>query len=471
MNVLSAAAEIAPLTKVGGLADVVRSLPAELNKKGHDVRVIVPKYGFVDYSAYQPALVISEITVMSLQVYHKVSVYQIKIGAIPVYLLSSSLFDTAGSVYGGNEAERFWLFCQGVCAVVPYLKWHPDVLHCHDWHTAVIPLMARRELPAVRTLFTIHNVRYQGNFSDEFLGRTGLGQFWHSVLPGSQHLPWCFLPQGILWADVVNTVSENFAGEILTPEYGCGMQGCLNFRKGNLFGICNGLGYEEFDPASDGLIAAKFSGNSMSGKSLNRKALLSCAGWKGDSPAPLAGMVSRMDEQKGIDLILDALPEVIEATGMRFIFLGRGKDYYEDALRRLESRYMKNIRVFVTYDNNIAHLIYAGADLFLMPSQWEPCGLGQMIAMRYGTVPVVRRTGGLADTVENVSSDLSKGSGFVFNDYSGKALAFALKKAAEAFTRQDAWKSLVERDMLKDFSWDAPAEKYIALYRLAMEGR
>jgi len=469
MKILFAAAEISPLTKVGGLADVVRSLPAELIKTGHQVRVIVPKYGFVDYSAYKAVTVIRELTIFSLGEYRKISLEQISLDGIPVYLLTADAVSASDHVYGSDEVEKFWVFCDCVDQSLPYLGWKPEIVHCHDWHTALLPLLLRIRHADCRTVFTIHNMRYQGNFDDRILERSGIGRYWAGRIGGIVELPWNFLVQGILWSHVINTVSENFAREILTAEYGCGMQAFADFRNNSLFGIINGVGYDEYDPGSDPLIAANFNADDTTGKIVNRTRLRDMAGWKAKVDAPLVGMVSRLDEQKGMDIILNALPDTIKSTGAQFIFLGRGKEYYEEALLQLEARYPDNVKAYITYDNTRAHLVYAGSDLFLMPSLWEPCGLGQMIAMRYGALPVVRNTGGLADTVQNLSSNLGQGTGFVFSEYSAKALAFALKKAAEAFNDKAAWQRAVRRVMGLDFSWRVPAQRYQALYKRALE--
>jgi starch synthase len=469
MKILFAAAEIAPLTKVGGLADVIRSLPAELVKMGQQARVIVPKYGFVDYSAYETVTVMRDLTVFSLHEYRKVTLEQIVLDGVPVYLLSADIFSRSDQVYGSNEVEKFWVFCDCVSQSLPYLGWKPEIVHCHDWHTALLPLLLRIGHSDCRTVFTIHNMRYQGSFDDGTLQRSGMGQYWYGQVGGLTGLPLNFMVQGILWSHVINAVSENFAREILTAEYGCGMQAFTDFRKGSLFGIINGVGYDEYDPGSDRLIPANFNAADTAGKAVNRVRLNEMAGWKARTDAPLVGMVSRLDEQKGMDIIINAIPEVIKSAGAQFIFVGRGKEYYEEALLQLESRYPANVRAYITYDNTKAHLVYAGSDLFLMPSLWEPCGLGQMIAMRYGTLPVVRNTGGLADTVTNLSSDLGMGTGFIFSEYSAKALAFTLKKAAEAFSNKAAWQRAVKRVMELDFSWHVPAQRYQALYKRALE--
>ncbi len=468
MKILFVAAEVAPLTKVGGLADVVQSLPGELIRQGHDVRVIVPKYGFVDYSQYHATEVISGLTVLALGECRKISVEQIEVAGLPVYLLSAGIFDRAVTVYGENEVEKFWVFCECVSELLPRLGWHPSIVHCHDWHTALVPMLARKNREDYRTVFTIHNIRYQGYFDEHMLTRSGIGGYWNAGISGMPYLPWNLIVQGILWADVVNAVSQTFADEILTVEGGHGMQDILKFRKDRLSGIRNGLGCEEYDPVTDKLIAANFSFDNMDGKLINRKELQKIAGWDNNEKVPLMGMVSRMDEQKGFDIIVDAVPGILRQEDVRFVFLGCGNEYYEQALRKLEAKFPGNVRVFTTFDNAKAHLIYAGSDLFLMPSKWEPCGLGQMIAMKYGTVPVVRRTGGLADTVANLTQDLKRGSGFVFNQFSADELVAAVKRAAQSFKDNAAWKRVMQRIMKQDFSWQEPAGKYELLYKKAL---
>jgi len=413
--------------------------------------------------------VVSGLTVLSLQEYRKVSVEQTTVGNIEVYLVSTEILAKAGSVYGENELEKFWVFCECVCGVLPYLSWQPDILHCHDWHTALLPLLARVNKMPCRSVFTIHNIKYQGYFDESFLSRSGLRQYWLAGMPRLPQLPWNLMAQGILWADVINTVSENFAREILTSEYGYGAQDILNFRKDRLFGIRNGLGYEEYDPVGDKLIMANYDSSDISGKWANKKEIQKKAGWKLTPDIPLVGMVSRLDEQKGLDLIIEAIPQILSDLNVQFVFLGRGKEYYEAMLKNLEKKFPANIKAFVTFDSAIAHLIYAGSDMFLMPSQWEPCGLGQLIAMRYGALPIVRKTGGLADTVSNLSADMKRGSGFVFKNFDSAELTVAVKKAASAFENKDAWERAVKRIMELDFSWREPVKKYESLYQRALE--
>ena len=447
---------------------MVRSLPEELVRRGHDVRVIVPKYGFADYSEYSGREIFSGLTVTSLGEFRKVSLELIDVGEIPVYLVGADIFRRADAVYGGNEVEKFWVFCDCVSEAIARLDWRPEVVHCHDWHTALIPALARRHRESYRTVFTIHNIRYQGYFDEHMLYRSGIGDAWNEGIPGMPYIPWNLITQGILWADVISAVSRTFAEEILTAEGGQGMQDILQFRKDRLFGIVNGIGCEEYDPASDRLIVANYSYDTFDGKLANRSELLKKAGWKQDSAVPIIGMVSRLDEQKGLDIIVEAIPAILKELDVKFIFLGRGSDYYEAAVRGLEKRFPGNIKAFVTFDNASAHLIYAGSDMFLMPSKWEPCGLSQMVAMRYGTVPIVRKTGGLADTVSNLNGELKRGSGFMFTPFSAAELAGAVKRAVQAFSDAAAWKKTAQRIMKQDFSWSVPAGKYELLYGKAL---
>ncbi|MCX6004354.1 MAG: glycogen/starch synthase [Chloroflexi bacterium] len=469
MKILFAAAEIAPLSKVGGLADVTRSLPQELIKAGHEVQTVIPKYGFIDFSGFKTERVFSDFTVLALGKYRKITVEQIIVEGIKTYLVSEDIFTNSALVYGENELEKFFVFCIAVSDILPFLGWQPDIIHCHDWHTALIPLLVRLKGYNYRTVFTIHNIKYQGNFDNYMLYESGLAAYWHARLPGNQQIPFNFMSQGILWADAVSTVSETFAREILTQEYGYGQQDLLNFRKESLFGIRNGLGYEEYDPQSDKLIAANYSPDEMAGKAINKRKLQQLSGWQEDIAVPLVGMVTRIDEQKGLEIILQTVPDLISKLPVQFVFLGRGKDYYESALKSLEKRYPGNIKTHITFDNGMAHLIYAGSDIFLMPSSWEPCGLSQLIAMRYGTVPLARATGGLADTVHNLSADLGKGTGFVFHDYDAQALTSTLKRALHSFDNRRAWSKVIRRIMKQDFTWHDPVIKYEMLYKKALE--
>ncbi len=467
MRILFAAAEIAPLTKVGGLADVVRSLPAELIKAGHDVRVIVPQYGFLDLTGYRPEIISPDFFVLSLQDYHRTQLSRISIEGIPVYLLNSDVIASTPSVYGEDEIGKFFIFCQSVCEVIPRLSWQPEIVHCHDWHTSLIPLLMRRKGMSQGTLLTIHNVRYQGNFDEPFLSKTGLQECWQASVGGLPYIPLNFLSLGVLCSDIINTVSEGFAREILTAEHGWGMEPLLNLRKENLYGIINGLGFEEYDPENDGFIQAKYSQADLKGKPANKKALQSLAGLPAGPALPVIGMVSRLDEQKGFNIIVKAVREVIKDTEVQFVFLGRGKEQYEAALMEMETRYPDQVRAFITFDTEKAHLVFAGADMFLMPSLYEPCGLSQLIAMRYGTVPIVRSTGGLADTVTGFSADLSSGSGFVMENYDPVELAGIIRRAVESYGNRIAWQKVVKRIMALDFSWKEPVLRYESLYHKA----
>lgn len=469
MDILFAAAEIAPLIKVGGLGDVVRSLPKELIKAGHDVRVIAPRYGFTDLRGYATDLLISSLPILALGEYRLVNLEYLQVEGIPVYLIGNDIFLQSNMVYGENEIEKFFIYCTVVSEVLPRLGWQPDIVHCHDWHAALIPLMLRRRGCLYSTVYTIHNIKYQGYFERSVLYQSDLAGCWNARLFTGEQIPLNFMSQGILWADAINTVSENFAREILTVEHGCGMQGLLNFRKDKFCGIRNGLGYEEYDPRKDKFIAASYTYNTVEHKEINKKALQRRANWPENATIPLIGMVTRMDEQKGLDILLQVLPQFAESTQVQFVFLGKGKDYYENALQELAGKYPDKIRAYIEYDDELAHLVYAGSDIFLMPSRWEPCGLSQLIAMRYGTVPVVHATGGLIDTVQNLNTEMSQGTGFVFEVYDAKALQMTLGRAVECFAHKDAWCAVMKRIMQQDFTWREPVKKYERLYNKVLE--
>jgi len=278
------------------------------------------------------------------------------------------------------------------------------------------------------------------------------------------------MTQGILWADVVTTVSETYAREIVTPAYGDGLDEILRYRDDNLIGILNGIDYDEYDPLNDPLIPARYDLSTLHKRTTNKLALQERFGLPKSMEMPVVGMVSRLDEQKGFDILFDGLDSLIKDTKMQLIILGRGSDYYHDLLKQAASRYPRNIAALLVFDDALAHLVYAGCDMFLMPSKFEPCGLGQMVAMRYGAIPIVRHTGGLADTVQDLVPDLSEGTGFVFMDYSAEAVVTAVHRARSAYYEQkEAWHSVMQRIMALDFSWQNSAQKYESVYHRALE--
>jgi starch synthase len=432
---------------------------------------MVPKYGLIDSSRYILSPVLDDFGVKWARMERSVSLEAIELGDMAkVYLVDNDVFSKSYTVYGKDDLKRFLFFCRAVVGALDRLDWQPDVVHCHDWHTALIPMWLKRRRRKYATVFTIHNLAYQGAFGRRFLSGYGLTEDWRSR-PAAPEPPLNFMGQGIIWSDVLTTVSETYAREILTPEHGMGLDGLLHFRKKNLFGIINGLDYERHNPASDSFLAANYDSSTLSKRTLNKIALQKKVGLQESERTPLIGMVSRMDEQKGFDILLNAFDSLLDRTSVQVVVLGRGKEYYQAKLMEVAERYPQRVAVLITFDEVAAQLVYAGCDMFLMPSQFEPCGLGQLVAFRYGAVPIVRRTGGLVDTVQNLTDDLSEGTGFAFDEYSPEALLAAIVRATNAFEMKEPWQKLVQRIMTLDFSWCSSAEKYISIYTKALEAR
>ena len=470
MKILFVAAEVAPLAKVGGLADVIGSLPKALTGLGHDVRVMMPRYGSIDAARYPMMPVIDNFNIQVMKTTKPVALKVTNLtDNVEVYLVDNDDFSNSSEVYGKDGLKRFFLFCRAVLEILPRLDWQPEIVHCHDWHTALIPLWLKRDGYGYVSLFTIHNLAYQGPFDDSFLSDSGLKKDWQARPADAPEPPLNFISQGILWANMVTTVSETYAREIVTPEYGEGLDQLLCYRQDKLFGIVNGLDYEEYNPATDTFIPANYDYSTLGKKVTNKLALQRQAGLPENADVPLVGMVSRLDEQKGLDIVAECLDSLLQETQAQIIILGKGKEHYHSLLKQAAGRYPQQVAVFLAFDNALAHLIYAGCDVFLMPSQFEPCGLGQLIAMRYGAVPVVRRTGGLADTIQDLTQDLNEGSGFVFQDYDSKAMSIAIQRAVAACKKKKAWQRVIRRIMALDFSWQASAKKYESIYYRALE--
>ncbi|HEY6838707.1 MAG TPA: glycogen/starch synthase, partial [Geobacteraceae bacterium] len=396
------------------------------------------------------------------------------VDGVPVYLLGNDAYFDRDFLYGTSEGDypdnhrRFAFFCRGALAAADRLGFSPDILHCHDWHTALVPLILRHEreafpfLRASATVFTIHNLAYQGLFPAEALPEMGLSPALFTIdwleFYGKVNL----MKGGILAADSVTTVSESYCREILAPEEGCGLDGVLRVRRADLHGILNGLDYDVWNPATDrGILATYSADDAGTGKRVNKEELQRELGLEVAPDIPILAMVSRLSAQKGFDLLARILPAL---AGLRaqVVIVGVGDEKYLRLLRRFQRRGLPNLSITLSFAPGLAPKVYAGADIFIMPSRYEPCGLGQLIALRYGTVPVVRRTGGLADTVSDGVT------GFVFDDYTAAALGDAVKRALSAYEDRTAWEALVRRGMRCDFSWPQSAAKYEALYGAAI---
>ncbi len=470
MRILMVASEATPFAKTGGLADVVGSLPAALKALGHEVAVLIPRYAGVDLK--NARRVYDSLPVWLPPRRFDASIYLIE-RQTPFYFVDCPpLFDRPG-LYGEGGVDypdnhiRFAFLAQAALGFARRI-WRPDILHCHDWQAGLVPAYLRTiygndpTFMAMHSLFTIHNLGYHGLFPAEALadiGMAGTEEFQPDGLEFFGKV--CFLKGGLNYAEALNTVSPTYAREIQTAEFGFGLDGVLRARSSVLSGILNGVDYSEWDPETDGLIAARYSPADLSGKRVCKQDLVNTFGLPGEAmEAPLIGIVSRFTSQKGAELVAEAADGLVH-EGYYLAALGAGEPHYEELFRAIAARHPSRIAVRIGYDNSLAHKIEAGADMFLMPSRYEPCGLNQIYSLKYGTVPVVRATGGLDDTIE-------PGTGFKFWHYSGDALIGALRAAREAFADADGWRSMMLAGMAKDFSWSVSAAEYARLYgRLA----
>lgn len=481
MKVLFAASEAVPFAKTGGLADVAGSLPPAIAALGHDVRVIIPRYQRVDPKTFN----LKPVATFSVPLgawKERCDIFEGAMdGNVTVYFVNKDIFYDRPELYGTpqadypDNAERFIFFSRVILELCRVLDFTPDIVHCNDWQTGLVPLYLKKfyqesgALHGTKTVFTVHNLGYQGLFVQGDMRLTGFGgdvftpegiEFWGKIN---------FLKAGLVYSDLITTVSRTYSREIQTPEYGQGLEGVLKKRAGDLYGIVNGIDYEGYNPARDTTIAKTFSVSRPGGKTACRQALHKIVGLPA-SDNPLIGMVTRFADQKGLDILTEALPEIM-TLGVQLIILGTGDEKYQKILAAAAGRYRNRMRVLLQYDDRLAKNIYAGCDLFLMPSQYEPCGLGQMIALRYGAVPVVRKTGGLIDTVADYNPKTGRGTGFLFEEYSAPALVECLRRALNIYVDRKKWKGLMQNGMKQDFSWENSAKGYVKIYRKAMRKR
>ncbi len=476
MKILFVASEVAPFAKTGGLADVAGSLPKALKRLGHDVRIFLPFYREVERSGMPVRKMRKAVDVPLGDEVHKGVLRQGSLGDIPVYLLENRTFFDRDGLYGTATGDypdnhrRFAFFCRGVLELLKRIDFRPDVIHCHDWQSALIPILLSYELAAdlffsrTATVYTIHNLAYQGLFPREALAEIGLAPSYFTIERLEYYGKVNLMKGAILTADMVTTVSETYCQEILTAEQGCGLDGVLQCRKGDLCGILNGLDYDEWDPAADQDIFKRYKPSSPAGKGVNKKGLQHLLGLEERADLPLVGMVSRLVAQKGFDLVTELLPR-LAAEDLQLAVLGTGDGNYSRLFEAAREGDVRNISLITGFDPSLSRRIYAGSDIFLMPSHFEPCGLGQLIALRYGAVPVVRRTGGLADTIIDSRENPAAANGFSFESYEADALWESLHRAIAAWRDRDGWKKLMRRGMTMDFSWGRSAERYLELYR------
>lgn len=483
LKIMYISSEIAPFAKTGGLADVSGALPKILKEKEHDVRVFMPKYASINERKYTLREVI-RLKDIKVPMGTQSAVANVKSAFLPdskvqVYFVENKDYFNRSDLYIDPEtnkdwpdnAERFIFFSRAALEILKILHWQPDIIHCNDWQTALIPLYLKtvfKDDPFfadTNSLLSIHNIAFQGIFEDTILPLMGVPkdlyfkespiEFWGKIN---------FLKGGIVYADVINTVSKNYAKEIQqSDEFGRGLQLELRKRSKDVYGIVNGIDYSVWDPEIDDLLPANYSRRDLSGKLENKKALVESLGLKFNENTAVIGTVSRLTDQKGFDLIAEALNDLLKLD-VQYILLGTGEEKYHKLFENFAKKYPNKISVNLKFDNQLAHQIEAGCDMFLMPSQFEPCGLNQLYSLKYGTIPIVRATGGLVDTVKNISPDIKKGCGFVFKDYTAQAMMREIRRAVEAFKDKEEWGKLMSRAMKLDFSWYVSTEKYEQLY-------
>src|SRR5579859_5830621 len=477
LRILFVASESVPFVKLGGLADVVGALPKALRRIGHDVRVVMPRYQTVDPARWNLKRAIAHLRVPMDNAHEEVAILSGEMpGGVPIYFVESPRYFHRENIYGyTDDGERFILFCRAALEMTRRLDWVPDILHCHDWHTAIIPNWMRTiyrddpRLSGAATVFTIHNLAFQGIFGYRILEIAGVAEHGF-IYPAVGELANVvdLMGRGIHFTDIVSTVSPRYAREILTPQFGERLDPILRDRGDRLYGILNGIDAEVFDPATDTAIAEPFDAFSLDRRPNNKRALQEQMRLPVEAHTPLLGMVSRLADQKGLDLLDQIMLPLIE-QGVQIVVAGTGDQHYHQMLESMARTFPRQVAFRLTFDASLSQRICAGSDMFLMPSRFEPCGQSQMLAMRYGSIPIVHQTGGLADTVQELDPDAETGNGFTFDRYDRFHLFAVIVRALEAYRFGDAWRQLMMRAMLADYSWDASAEQYVALYRRAKE--
>ncbi len=479
LKVLLAGAEVVPFAKTGGLADVMGSLPKALTAMGNDARIVLPRYQGIDdvktVTDFPVRIGGRTETCIVRQSHIEAKLPEGGTKQVPVYFIDNyHYYDREGIYCHFDDAERFAFFDLAVLEMLKQIEFQPDVIHCNDWQSGLIPFLLKEKYSRhdpfysrTATVFTVHNLLYQGNYSPDFMKIIGIGSEYFNPNSLEFYGQVSFMKAGLVYGDVINTVSKRYAQEIQTPEFGLGFEGLLRKRSQDLHGIVNGINYHEFNPETDPRIFRAYNSRSVQDKYENKFSLQK----EMDLPVrdvPVIGLVSRLVDQKGLDLIPEIVDEMLKED-IQFIVLGEGDRYYEEMFAGIRDRYPQKMGLYIGYNGILAQRIYAGSDMFLMPSKFEPCGLGQLISLRYGTVPIVRATGGLADTIVDYDMDTNSGNGFSFEVYDSAMLLETVKRALRLYRDYpDRWRSLIVSGMENDFSWNRSAAEYLELYDLAI---
>ena len=480
LNILFASPEAAPFAKTGGLADVIQALPKALKRIGHNPVIVIPRYKSVDHRFAQE-LVFSKINIPISDRSEEADVYRTYLDSdIPVYLIDKPQYYHRDELYGTSDgdyqdnAERFIFFSRAIVELIPLLSHSIDIVHCNDWQTGLIPLYLKhfqsniKGAKKISTLFTIHNMAYQGLFWRFDMHLTGLPWDYFTQEGIEYYGDLNLLKAGIVYADALNTVSKQYCKDIQTSEFGCGLDGVLRSHQHKLHGIINGIDYSVWNPAKDPLIPVQYDVNNLDGKKQCKFNLLKRMGKEDRIDIPLIGMISRLNSQKGLNIISQSFENLMQRN-ITFILLGTGDRQYEEEFAHHQRQHPDQFSFQACFDESLAHLIEAGSDFYLMPSRYEPCGLNQQYSLRYGTIPIVRATGGLIDTVIDLDQHHETGTGFVFRDYTHRALLETVDRAVKLYGQQEYLKIIQKRGMLQDFSWESAADKYSELYHRIMK--
>ena len=478
LKICLVSSEFAPLAKTGGLADVTAALSRHLYEAGHDVRVLLPRYARIDEAGLdiEPVPELSDMSIMvgDRRLDFAIDRAVLPGSGMPVYLLRCPAFYGRAAIYTQDDDEhlRFVLLSRAALEMCQRMQFAPHIMSCHDWQTALIPLYLRttyawdRLFSQTKSVLTIHNIGYQGMFPAFVLGQLNLrGAEHHLHQDDLKDGVINFLKTGVLYAHLITTVSPTYAREILGDDYGMGLNHLLRHRMQSVVGILNGVDYAEWNPETDPLIPANYSAEDLAGKATCKQQLQAELGLHQDPGQPLIGVVTRLVGQKGIDLIQDVVPRMMTRHDFSLAVLGSGEERYESRFAWMQHHFGGRVCFYRGYNNKLAHWIEAGSDLFLMPSRYEPCGLNQMYSLRYGTVPIVRETGGLADSVQQIDPVAATGTGVLFRDYNEGGLEWALRRALDLYQNKPLWQKIIANGMAQDFSWQRQGARYVELFR------